>query len=237
MIRSVSRGISCSKISRSMPIDFSEFMQTLFRVRTMRAMSLVEMMIAIFIFTLVLGGLSNLFVRSFQNNAFILEEGRTALANQRAVALVVSDIRRARQADNGSYPVVSGSDFDLVFYADSDGDGATERIHYFLDNGLLKKGVQLPTAGTPVTYANGDATVTTVGLAVYNTNSEPIFTYYSANYPGDTANNPLSTPIAVANVRLVKVHIAMNIDPNHAPDSVNFESFAEIRNLNEYVAH
>ena len=188
---------------------------------------------AIFVFALVLGGLSALFARSYRSNAFILEEGTTALANQRAVDLVVSDIRRARQADNGSYPIVSGSDFDIVFYADSDNDGQTERVHYFLDNGLLKKGVRLPTAGTPVTYANGDGTVTTVATAIYNTNSEPIFTYYNANYPGDTANNPLSTPISVANVRLVKVHIAMNIDPNHAPDSVNFQSFAEFRNLNE----
>lgn len=196
-------------------------------------MTLVEMMIAIFIFVLVLAGLTTLFVQSFRNNAFILEEGQTALVNQRAVDQVVRDIRRARQSDNGGYPVVSGSDFDLVFYADADGDGKTERIHYFLDNGSLKKGIRLPTAGTPVTYAAGDATVTTVATAVYNTNSQPIFTYYNANYPGDTTNNPLATPIAVANARLVKVHIAMNIDPNHAPDSINFESFAELRNLNQ----
>jgi type II secretory pathway component PulJ len=201
-----------------------------------RAMTLVEMMIAIFIFTLLLGGLSSLFVKSFQNNAFILEEGRTALINQHAVDRLVQDIRRARQSDNGSYPVVSGSSFDLVFYADADGDGKTERIHYYLENGLLKKGVRLP-SGTPVTYAAGDATVSTVATAIYNTNSEPIFTYYNAQYPGDTTNNPLSVPITVANARLVKVHIAMNIDPNHAPDSINFESFAELRNLNEYVVH
>lgn len=200
-------------------------------------MTLVEMMIAIAISTLILAGLSKLFVQSFQNNAFVLEEGQTALINQRAVDSLVRDIRRARQADNGNYPVVSGSGFDLVFYADADGDGKTERIHYFLDNGLLKRGVRLPTAGSPVTYAPGDATVVTVATAIYNTPSEPIFTYYNANYPGDTVHNPLSMPITVSDVRLVKVHIAMNIDPNHAPDSINFESFAEFRNLNEYVAH
>jgi hypothetical protein len=123
----------------------------------------------------------------------------------------------------------------VTFYADSDQDGQTERIHYFRDGSTLKRGVRLPTAGTPVTYANGDATVTTVATAVVNTGSEPVFTYYNANYPGDTTNNPLATPIAIANARLIKVHLAMNIDPNHAPDSVNFESFAELRNLNEYV--
>ena len=200
-------------------------------------MTLVEMVVAISIATLLLTAFSALFIRSLRTNAFILEEGTTALTNQRAVDRLVQDIRRARQADNGSYPMVSGSDFSLTFYADSDGDGKTERIHYFLSNGLLKKGVRLPTAGTPVTYAAGDATETTVGLAVYNTSSEPIFTYYNANYPGDTANNPLATPVSIANVRLVKVHIAMNIDPAHAPDNINFESFAELRNLNEYVSN
>lgn len=208
-----------------------------FLKQTYCAMTLVEMIVVISIATLLMTAFSALFIQSFRTNAYILEEGKTALANQRAVDRLVQDIRRARQSDSGAYPLVSGSDFSLTFYADSDNDGKTERIHYFLDNGLLKKGVRLPTAGTPVTYADGDETETTVGMAVYNTNSEPIFTYYNANYPGDTANNPLVTPVSIASVRLVKVHIAMNIDPSRAPDNINFESFAELRNLNEYVAN
>jgi len=199
-----------------------------------RGMSLVEMMVAIAIFLLMMSGLSMLFLQSFRSNTFIIEEGRTTFFNQRAVQKGVNEFRRARQADNGAYPLDSGSNNSVTFYADTDSDGQTERVHYFLDGTELKRGIRHPTAGTPVTYASGDETVTVVATAIVNTSAQPVFTYYNANYPGDTVNNPIATPIAVSAVRLVKAHLAMNIDPNHAPDNINFESFAELRNLNEY---
>jgi hypothetical protein len=44
----------------------------------------------------------------------------------------------------------------------------------------------------------------------------------------------MSTPVDVSEIKLVKIFLKINIDPNHAPDSIEMQSFVEIRNLNDY---
>lgn len=195
-------------------------------------MTLVEVIVTIFIMTIGMAGFSMLFIRSWNLNRFILETGIASAAASRGVDGIVSDLRKVRQGDDGSYPIVSGDSFDLVAFLDVDNDGKTERVHYYLQNGLLKRGVTEPSATQPVTYATGDQTVTTIATYVANTADKPIFFYYNDNYPGDTVNNPLHTPIAIQDARLVKVRLIVNINPNRAPEETTIESFAEFRNLN-----
>jgi hypothetical protein len=197
-------------------------------------MSLVEMLVAIGIFAIAMEGFTLLFLKSWRSNAFIYEEGVTAAAVSRAVDLAVGDLRRIRQSDAGDYPVKSGSDFELTVFLDTDGDGTTERVRYFLEGTSFKRGVTDPVAGTPVSYPAGDGTVTVLADHIVNTSAQPVFVYYNEDYPGDAANNPLPTPITVHKVRLVKVRLLMNIDPAKAPDNISLESFAELRNLKEY---
>ncbi len=201
---------------------------------TRLGMTLIEALLAIFIATLAMEGFTLLFLRSWQQNAFIIETGVTAAANSRAVDRIVVDLRRASQAANGDYPIESADDNDLVFYADTDSNGTIERVHYYYQNGQILKGVREPTTGTPPTYASGDATTTVVAKAIVNTAADPVFEYYNQDYPGDTTNNPLATPAAIGSIRLVKVRLYMNIDPLQAPDYINVQSFAELRNLNDY---
>ena len=47
-------------------------------------------------------------------------------------------------------------------------------------------------------------------------------------------NNPIATPIAIEDVRLVRVLLRMNIDPIKAPNNINVESFVDLRNLESY---
>ncbi|MEI7749673.1 MAG: hypothetical protein WCJ25_01575 [Candidatus Moraniibacteriota bacterium] len=196
--------------------------------------SLVELIMSIFIMTVGMAGFSMLFLRSWRLNGFVLETGVASAAASRGVEHLVSDLRKIRQGDDGSYPIVSGGDFDLVVFLDIDNDGKTERVHYYLQNGLLKCGVTEPSSTTPpVTYPSGDQTVTTVATYIANTNDKPIFFYYNDNYPGDTVNNPLHTPISVQDARLVRVRLIVNINPNRAPEETTIESFAEFRNLNQ----
>ncbi|KKP97927.1 MAG: hypothetical protein UR99_C0005G0023 [Candidatus Moranbacteria bacterium GW2011_GWD2_36_12] len=70
-----------------------------------------------------------------------------------------------------------------------------------------------------------------------NESSQPIFRFYNQDYPGDIVNNPLSTSpsLAVDQVRLIRVHLWINIKPLTAPDNVNFETFVNLRNLNENI--
>lgn len=202
--------------------------------RMLVGMSLVEMIIAIFILFMGMEGMTILFLNSWKSNKFVLETGNASLIASRSVNQVVKDIRRARQADNGDYPVESGTDFDLKIYLDVDADGVTERVHYFLSDGSLYRGVTNPSATTPVSYPVGDEVVQEMAQYISNTPTDPLFSYYNRDYPADTMNNPLAAPIAVQDIRLIQVHLLVNIDPVHAPNNINVESFAELRNLNNY---
>jgi len=196
-------------------------------------MTLVEMLIAISIMLIGMGGFSLLLLKSLGTNKFIIEEGVSSAAVSRATNKIITALRSVRQADNGDFPVESGSDFDLKVYIDIDDDDATERVHYFLDlvNDQLKMGVTNPLATMPVTYPASDDTVSVLANYIVNTDVDPVFYYYNENYPGDAINNPLVTPINVQDVRLIRVHLLMNIDPVRAPNNVNIESFADLRNL------
>ena len=197
-------------------------------------MSLVEMIMAIFILLIGMEGVTMLFINSWKNNKFIFETGNASYAASRAVNRMVSEIRKVRQADNGDYPVESGDQFDLKVYMDVDNDGVTERVHYYLSSGALYRGITNPSATTPNTYPAGDDSTEVFANYISNSNSEPVFYYYNRDYPSDIVNNPLATPVAVENVRLIKVHLLVNIDPVNAPNNINVESFVELRNLNNY---
>ncbi len=205
------------------------------RGKILCGMTLVELMVAIFIMLIAMEGFTILFLRSWKTNGFILETGLASAAASRAVNTTVSELRKVRQGDNGDYPLEAGDDFDLSAYIDIDGDGVTERVHYFLEDGQFKRGVREPSTTQPVTYADGDGTVTVLASDIANESGEPVFSYYNEDYPGDTVNNPLGTPIAIRDARLAKVRLVINIDPNNAPDDTNIESFVEFRNLNDYA--
>lgn len=206
------------------------------RTRSLKGLTLVEMMAAIFVVAAGMLGFTLLFSSTWKTNKFVIETGVTAVQVNRALNEVTTNLRKIRQADNGDYPIEAGDDFDLTVYIDVDGDGVTERVHYWLDaaNDQVKRGVTDPVAGTPPTYPAGDTTVTTIANYIVNEASEPLFYYYNENYPGDTVNNPLATPVDIQSVRLVRVHLRMNIDPIKAPENINVESFVELRNLENY---
>lgn len=203
-------------------------------------MSLVEMIVAIGIFTMGMAGFTALFVNSWNSNKYTLEMGQTAMAVSRGVNTMARYIREARQADNGAYPVVYANANELIFYCDYDKDTVTERIRLYKDGTDIKLDVREPTVGFPVTYASGYGSTTVLTSRIVNDESdsdEAIFFYYNALYPESSVNNPVppaDLPATVPNIRLIKINLFMNIDPNHAPDNVNIQSFAEMRNLNDH---
>ncbi len=204
--------------------------------RTTKGMTLVELLIAIAIMLIVTEGFSLLIVKVWDSNKFILEEAMASAAASRATNQIIIQLRGIQQAENGDYPIESADDFDLTIYTDVDDDGAVERVHYFLDqpNDQLKRGVTEPTAAVPPTYPAGDQTVIVMANYVVNESDNPIFYYYNGNYPDDIVNNPLATPTGAGLIRLIRVHLYVNINPIHAPDNINIESFVTLRNLHVY---
>lgn len=201
---------------------------------TLRGMSLIEMIVALSIMTIGMAGFSMLYINSWNSNKFIIETGNAASIASRGVSRTVAELRKIRQADNGDYPIESGDDFDVKVYIDIDGDGATERVHYYLQGTSLYEGVSEPIAGLPITYPVGDDTTRVLANSIINSATDPVFSYYNNDYPSDTVNNPLATPVDVADIRMIKIRLMVNIDPNHAPNFINVESFAQLRNLTSY---
>jgi hypothetical protein len=197
-------------------------------------LTLIEAIMAVGIFSMGIAGFTVLFSKVWKSNAFILEEGQSAMIVSQAVTEVTGDLRRVKQGDDGSYPIRSGNKFDLVVFIDIDHDMVTEKVHYYLSGTDFVMGYSKPT-GSPVTYPSGDTTVKTLATRIVNTSANPIFYYYNNLYPGDLAHNPLTTPINTGDVRLVKIHLMINIDPSKAPDNVNVQSFAQLRNINGYI--
>jgi prepilin-type N-terminal cleavage/methylation domain-containing protein len=202
-----------------------------------RAFSLPELLVALFIVAVIMQGFTTLFLRSWETNKTILRTGLASSLAQQASNRVIVDLRGVQQSASGSFPVAEANSFSLTVYLDTNNDGAVERVHYYLDDASneLRQGITEPNAGTlPVTYPTGDTTTKVLAKYVVNTTSEPIFYYYNSNYPGDTVNNPLSTPASTGAIQLIRVRLLVNIDPTHSTRSISMESFVDLRNLNNY---
>lgn len=204
------------------------------KIKKYKGLSFVEMIIAIGIFTMGILGFSLLFSKSWQMNSYIYETGQDSFVASRAVGNLVNDLRRARQADNGDYLIKSASDMDLVLYIDIDNDGATEKVHYFLDEDEdeLEMGVTEPFGTNPVTYSSSDDTVSVLASHVVNDSEHPIFSYFGNNYFSDST--PFSVPVntdEIADIRMVKVSLWVDIRPYQSPDHITIESFAQLRNI------
>lgn len=198
-----------------------------------RGLTIVEMLIAIFIFVLMMGGSVYLLSQIYKRYSFSMEQGMSVNETQRAMKIMIEEIRRARQADSGAYPIVSADDFDLVYYSDINNDDVTERVHYYFENEVIKKGIAEP-SGTPPVYPVNDQSVSTIAEHVQNTADEPLFSYYNSDYPQDQVSNPLAVPVTqVSQIRLVKVDIFFNLDPYRSPDNIRLESYVEMRNLKD----
>lgn len=196
-------------------------------------MTLVEMLIAMFIFTLIMFSSAYVLGQIYKRYGFAMEQGMSTYAVQHSLKLVLEELRGIRQSDAGSYPIEEAGDNSFTVFADADKDGATERVHYFLENGEIKKGVTEP-SGTPPSYPDGDQAVSVVAEHIVNAAEQPLFSYFNSDYPVDQENNPLSTPVSpVSGIRLVKIDIFLNIDPLRAPDNIRLESYVELRNLKD----
>ena len=202
--------------------------------RIKAGMTLVESLMAITIFTIGIAGFSLLFTRSWRSNSFAFELGQSSMAVSQGMNEMIEYIRKARQGDDGSYPIKSASDNDLVIFSDYDKDGVTERLHFYKSGYQIIMGYRKPSGTLPKTYASGDeATKVIVSGGIINNASEPIFYYYNKNYPEDQVNNPLVAPVDVSSVRLVKFFLKINLVPNRAPDNVELRNFVELRNLSD----
>ncbi len=194
-----------------------------------KGFTLMEILITMAIFTFIMGAVS-LFARDIFQYENIFSGGLNAYDDARKVLQpIASEVRSASSSSLGSYPIEVAGDTNFVFYSDINNDGLKERIRYFLSGSILMRGVIIP-AGNPLQYSSSDETISEIVHGVVN-NSTSIFTYYDSNYNGNTS--PLAQPISVLSVRLLKINLIIDMDPNREPLPVTVTTQISFRNLKD----
>ncbi|HLP86462.1 MAG TPA: prepilin-type N-terminal cleavage/methylation domain-containing protein [Candidatus Paceibacterota bacterium] len=191
--------------------------------------TLVEIIVTMSIFSLVIAAIG-LFARDtvYYNNLF--SGGLTSYDDARKILQpVTSEIRGASPSSLGSYSIESANSTSFVFYTDTNGDGLKERIRYFLDNGILKRGIIIPST-SPINYLPSSEVVTDV-ISNLKNNGVPVFTYYDSSYNGNSL--PLTEPVSIEDIRLVKITLIIDSDPNRPPLPITVTTQVSIRNLKD----
>jgi hypothetical protein len=192
--------------------------------------SFVEIIIAVAITALVFNVVSKFAVDVFSLNSVISGNLNTQLDARHVVKVMVAELRKTSPSSLGSYPLVLAGSTAVTFYSDIDNDGLKDRVRYFIDGKLLKKGVVMPT-GSPLSYDDGSEKISTLMSGVVSSSTQPIFQYYSSSYYGTGV--ALSQPVNVSNVRLIKITVMIDIDPNRSPIPFAVISSVAMRNLKD----
>jgi hypothetical protein len=142
---------------------------------------------------------------------------------------MVTELRAARTSVAGAYAIDTAGTSTVVFYSDVNGDGNTEKVRYFLSSTTLKRGVITP-SGSPLSYT-GSESISELVHGVRNTSSQPIFEYFDSSYTG--TSSAMTQPVSIANIRLVKVNIIIDMNVSRSPVQQTVTTQAEIRNLKD----
>jgi prepilin-type N-terminal cleavage/methylation domain-containing protein len=191
--------------------------------------TVVEILVTMAIFSIIIGAVS-LFARDifYFNNIF--SGGLISYDDaEKILQPVSSEIRSASPSSLGAYSIEQADNNNFTFFTDINNDGLKERIRYFLSGNILKKGVIIP-SGNPLQYSSGNETITDIVFNLRN-GVTPIFAYYDTNYNGSTA--PLTVPVSIPSIRLVKITLVIDVDPNKPPLPITVTTEVSIRNLKD----
>lgn len=196
---------------------------------TKPALSLIEMIIALAIGSLIAIAMGQFITSSYRTIRFAEEQHEAIASARRGVETMIKEIRSAKSGADGSFAIQAAEDYSFTFFADIDNDNAIEKVRYYLDGTNLKKGIIEPTT-PPTIYPPANETVKILSPYVRN-HDLPIFKYFNGDYPGDVINNPLPTPTRLLDTKLMQVTLLINVDESRAPNSFILESQTQLRNL------
>jgi type II secretory pathway pseudopilin PulG len=191
-------------------------------------MTLVEVLITLGIFVAVI-----IAVGTFEANIFIYQgevsnSFATAQNAQVILKTMLTELREMAPAADGSYALVNAGSTTVSFFSDPDNDGTEEQITYTLSSTTLYKAIIQP-SGNPPTYAVANQSTTTLLIGLRNGLVTPVFQYFDTNYNG--TSSPLTQPVTTTAVRLVKVNVTLDMDPNRSPAPITYTVQANLRNL------
>ena len=188
-----------------------------------KGLTLAELLVTMGVFSIVMVGINQLFLKSWQNYNLVMHTSEASIIANRGVSEVVNVLRKIRDGSDGSYPILNADEFDLVVFSDIDKDGIIEKVHYYLDGTNFMVGMTNP-SGFPTSYASGDGETKVIIANVTNTSSQSIFHYYN------NENNSITAPVSnLIDVRMIKVSLWVD----RKEGDLAIESYVSLRNLSE----
>ena len=190
-----------------------------------RGFTFIEMIVVIFITGLVGVAINTMIVTFYKQNAYLIQETSAIDSAHRGLTTSFVDLREASYGDDGSYPLQSVGTSSITFFSDIDGNGSVDKIHLYLQDGTLYRGVTLSTSSPPTYVGQAEAT-TTIATYVRNSSTTPLFRYYD-----DNGVELSSTTIPLALVRSIATSVMVDLNPLRAPDVLILQETATLRNL------
>ena len=178
------------------------------------------------------------------NRLFTLQNNLATAENQalKASLIMQRELREARAPEGlNLQPIEEATRQSIIFYADISDEpinNREEKIQYLLYNGYLLRGFayfdnasQSYDALPDLTsYNPGGSNPGIQAIAQYVVNdSDPVFYYYDQNYTG--SENPLSYPINLGSVKVIRVHLEIDIN-SRPPEPYIHETTIQLRNPN-----
>ena len=198
-----------------------------------KGVTVVELVIATALIVIVLSGVSSLYYTSRQSTVTIWSDLEAQRDARRFTQEFRNFTRRANIANNGAYPIDTASSSQFIFYSDIDSDGLVERLRYeyYSASSTVVRGIIKPT-GTPYIYSTNNEETTIVARGIRNASvGFNMFEYFDENYT--TTGTPLSSPIDITDVRVVRVYLLVDEDITSPPSAFDISTAIQIRNLKQ----
>src|SRR3989338_9691249 len=192
-----------------------------------KGFTLMEVIIAMSILSGVVLAITMFSLDIYDFGIFLGEEIVAEQEIQLTLRVMATEIRAMSQSANGSYPIESAVQNSIIFFSDIDGDGLAERVRYFLDGNIFKKGTIRP-IGLPLSYPATDEQIVETVHNVYSAAGN-IFAYYNADYTG--TQTALTFPFNISDLRLVNINITVDQNPADTPSRINLSASVNMRNL------
>jgi prepilin-type N-terminal cleavage/methylation domain-containing protein len=195
-----------------------------------KGFSLAEIVIVVGILGMIMLAIGAFQRDIFVNTKFAQDSLSTTQDSRNILRMMVRELRTASSGNDGSYPLISAASSTVSFYSDVDADGLKDKVRYFLATTTLKKGLIKPT-GSPLSYVATNEVFSILAYNLKNSSSTPLFEYYDNAYAG--TSSPLTQPVVISNVRLVKINLMVDVDPNKSPNVRTYTSQVNLRNLKD----
>lgn len=184
----------------------------------------MESLIWVAVFIVAMMALIVSLLSFYRANTYTLEQAQAVSDARRSIESVVEHLREADYANDGAYPIASMSTSSITFYANIDADASFERVHYYVEESSLKRGVLKP-SGTPAAYTGAEE-VTVISPYIRNI-QQGIDTFHYFDSAGVEVVDMGDTTA----VRFVRLDMIVNVSPARLPNELTVRSSAALRNI------